>query len=100
FRMRLLTSLLVGATVVVAQTDNKCPTTDLACHDLLNSSQCISQVVDTKNPTKEALIQCVVHEGTASNLSGGAKYCRCPGCHTKPLNDVIQKFFPPPCSAY
>lgn len=54
----------------------KCSAKDLACHDLMNSSQCIAQVVDNKSRSmKEALVKCVMHEGTASPLSGEAKVC-------------------------
>ncbi|KAK4163746.1 hypothetical protein QBC43DRAFT_354195 [Cladorrhinum sp. PSN259] len=101
--MRLTTvTLSVCFALVASAQDAKqdpCPTTELACHDIMNSSQCIANVVDNKaaNP-KEALIQCVEHEGTASTLPGAAKFCRCPGCHTAPINAVISKLFPPPCA--
>lgn len=55
---------------------NGCPTTDLACHDIINSSQCIEQVVlegSIGSASKEALIKCVEYEGTASNLPGATK---------------------------
>jgi len=51
-----------------------CPTTELACHDIMNSSQCIANAVDSQQaPTKAALVACVEHEGTASSLPGAAK---------------------------
>ncbi|KAK4221359.1 hypothetical protein QBC38DRAFT_377270 [Podospora fimiseda] len=67
---------LAGATTQNSQQDG-CPGTELACHDIMNSSQCIANVVDNRvgNP-REALIECVVHEGTASNLPGASKVCR------------------------
>ncbi|KAK4032525.1 hypothetical protein C8A01DRAFT_20405 [Parachaetomium inaequale] len=124
FEIRLL-GVLLWLHGAVAQT-NQCPDTELACHDIMNSSQCISQVVlesnnATVSATKEAMIKCVEHEGTASNLPGAVKvsstlfyksptfhgqclddglgqFCRCPGCHTQPINDVIAKLFAPPCA--
>lgn len=54
---------------------NPCPGTDLACHDIMDSSQCIAQLVLQSNqpPTNEAMIKCVEHEGAASSLPGAAK---------------------------
>ena len=54
---------------------NDCQTTDLACHDIMNSSQCIEQVILEKSApvTKAALVKCVEHEGTASSLPGAVK---------------------------
>jgi type IV secretory pathway VirB10-like protein len=76
FDLRLLGNLLWlhGA---VAES-NQCPDTELACHDIMNSSQCISQaVLESGNApvsvTKEAMIKCVEHEGTASDLPGAVK---------------------------
>ena len=56
---------------------DECPKDEIACHDLLNGSQCIAEVVlqSTQEPTKEALLKCIVHEGTASNLPGEVKVC-------------------------
>jgi hypothetical protein len=61
---------------------NDCQTTDLACHDIMNSSQCIEQVILEKTDpvTKEALVKCVEHEGTASNLPGAVKVRDNPRC--------------------
>ncbi|KAK3990818.1 hypothetical protein QBC44DRAFT_368794 [Cladorrhinum sp. PSN332] len=69
-------TVVVGARPQDSQQDG-CPNTELACHDIMNSSQCIANVVDNRvaNP-KEALIKCVEHEGTASNLPGAAKVSR------------------------
>ncbi|KAK0719489.1 hypothetical protein B0H67DRAFT_486577 [Lasiosphaeris hirsuta] len=41
----------------------------------MNSSQCIEQIIlEHLSPlSKEALIKCVEHEGTASNLPGASK---------------------------
>ncbi|KAK5654886.1 hypothetical protein OQA88_6924 [Cercophora sp. LCS_1] len=73
FAIRLL-ALCLALVGVNAQAAEKCSAKDLACHDIMNSSQCIAQVVDNKaRLTKEALIKCVEHEGTASPLSGAAK---------------------------
>ena len=52
-----------------------CPRADLACHDVMNGSQCLAQVIidGRASMTREKVEQCVHHEGTASDLSGGAK---------------------------
>ncbi|KAF2261787.1 hypothetical protein CC78DRAFT_469461 [Lojkania enalia] len=41
----------------------------------MNSSQCIEQLIIEKlaPATKEALVQCVEYEGTATNLPGATK---------------------------
>lgn len=78
---------LVGLYVALAAGTNAqgskpegCPTTELACHDIMNSSQCIANVVDNqKTLTKAALVACVEHEGTASSLPGAAKASLCRG---------------------
>ncbi|KAK4108831.1 hypothetical protein N656DRAFT_832064 [Canariomyces notabilis] len=77
-----------------------CPKDELTCHDIMNASQCIEQIiVEGLSPvTREGLVKCVEHEGTASNLPGAVKYCRCPGCHTAQINAVIAEMFPPPCA--
>ncbi|KAK3389962.1 hypothetical protein B0H63DRAFT_538088 [Podospora didyma] len=55
--------------------EDKCPKNELACHDVMNSSQCIEQlVIENQAPlTKAAMVKCVEHEGTASNLPGATK---------------------------
>lgn len=52
-----------------------CPKDEYACLDVINSSQCIEQlVIERQAPaTKEALIKCVEYEGTATNLPGAVK---------------------------
>ncbi|KAK3324511.1 hypothetical protein B0T19DRAFT_231586 [Cercophora scortea] len=77
-----------------------CPLSDLACHDVIDSSQCIEQLVLEHNApiTKAALVKCVEYDGAASKLPGATKLCRCSGCHTQPINDEITQLFPPPCS--
>ncbi|KAK0717770.1 hypothetical protein B0T26DRAFT_645189 [Lasiosphaeria miniovina] len=54
-----------------------CPKDEIACHDIINGSQCLEQLIIEHNAplTKEAMIKCVVHEGTASSLPGGTKVC-------------------------
>lgn len=77
--MRLRISLLALGLVVVgldAQSiKDECPKGDYACLDVINSSQCIEQlVIEHLSPlTKEAMVKCVEYEGTASNLTGAAK---------------------------
>ncbi|KAK0649730.1 hypothetical protein B0T16DRAFT_389725 [Cercophora newfieldiana] len=77
-----------------------CPKNEVACHDVMNGSQCLAQIVNDNNPpiSAQALAKCVQHEGTASNLTGSTKLCRCPGCHTPAINAAISKYFPAPCS--
>ncbi len=67
--------LLTAITAQETEAEERCPQTDLACHDIMNSSQCIANVVIEARtpPTKEAFIKCVEHEGTASNLPGAQK---------------------------
>lgn len=70
-----LLSVLLGAYGVIADEIDQCPDTELACHDIMNSSQCIAQVaLNGDGPvSKEAMIKCVEYEGTSSNLPGAAK---------------------------
>ncbi|KAK4176040.1 hypothetical protein QBC36DRAFT_14717 [Triangularia setosa] len=74
FKMRC-SSFLLFSTIASAQAPNmQCPDSELACHDVMNSSQCIASILDNpREATKDALIQCVEHEGTASNLPGAQK---------------------------
>ncbi|KAH9909146.1 hypothetical protein F4778DRAFT_215291 [Xylariomycetidae sp. FL2044] len=77
-----------------------CPTDELACHDVMNSSQCIAQMIlDQAAPVdEEALLGCLEYEGAASDLPAATKYCLCSGCHTAAINEAIAEMFPPPCS--
>ncbi|KAK0667060.1 hypothetical protein QBC41DRAFT_211646, partial [Cercophora samala] len=64
------------STLASAQAPNtQCPDSELACHDVMNSSQCIAALIldNPQRVTKNALIQCVEHEGTASSLPGAQK---------------------------
>lgn len=63
---------LVGAALAV---EDKCPKTEVACIDVMNSSQCIEQIVlEHFQPlTAAALVKCVEYEGTASSLPGATK---------------------------
>jgi hypothetical protein len=72
--LRFLAVLTLSLRHVIAQA-NGCPTTDLACHDIINSSQCIEQQVLEGNGTvtKAGMIKCVEYEGTASSLPGAVK---------------------------
>jgi hypothetical protein len=110
----------MGASTQAVQ--DQCPKSEYACLDVINSSQCIEQLVLEKQApaTKEALIKCVEYEGTVTTLPGATKvrfkrnedfgtrreymliaaqqYCRCPGCHSATINAVIAEMFPPPCA--
>ncbi|KAK4213400.1 hypothetical protein QBC37DRAFT_400589 [Rhypophila decipiens] len=74
---------------------DKCPKDEIACLDIINSSQCIANVIIDGRPplTKANLAMCVEHEGTASSLPGAEKFCRCTGCHTAQINEAIIKTF-------
>lgn len=74
--INLLNALCLTSVGVSAQeVQDGCPKDELACHDIMNSSQCIEQlVIEELSPlTEEAMVKCVEHEGTASNLPGAAK---------------------------
>lgn len=105
---------------------DKCPKGDYDCLDVINSSQCLEQlVIEHLSPvTKEAMVKCVEYNGTATNTPGATKVsrrmqryiglnrymknirltnvrkqlCRCPGCHSAPINEKISELFPPPCA--
>ncbi|KXX82739.1 hypothetical protein MMYC01_200872 [Madurella mycetomatis] len=66
---------LASVSVSAQEVQDGCPKDELACHDIMNSSQCIEQLVlEGLSPlTEEAMLKCVEHEGTASNLPGAAK---------------------------
>jgi hypothetical protein len=70
-------ALLFAARTSVAQNQTRdgCPKDDYACIDVINSSQCIEQLVIEKLApvTKEALARCVEYEGTATKMPGAAK---------------------------
>jgi hypothetical protein len=65
--------LVMGATTQAVQ--DQCPKTEYACLDVINSSQCIEQLVLEKQApvTREALIKCVEYEGTVTTLPGATK---------------------------
>ncbi|KAK0612176.1 hypothetical protein B0T14DRAFT_342344 [Immersiella caudata] len=65
---------LAAASAQEAKADG-CPKDEVACHDVMNGSQCLAQVVNDNRPpiSAEALASCVQHEGTASNLPGAQK---------------------------
>jgi len=75
FGIDLLAVCLTLMCVNAQDQKDKCPKRDLACLDIINSSQCLGQLVlDHREPlTKEAMIKCVVTEGSASNLTGAGK---------------------------
>ena len=74
--MLFLYFLVCTAVGTAAQsTVDGCPKDEIACLDIINSSQCLEQVVlEKQSPvTKEALIKCVEYNGTASHLPGATK---------------------------
>lgn len=68
--------LCVAAMVAAQnQTRDGCPKDEYACIDVMNSSQCLEQLVIEKlaPATKEALVKCVEYEGTATKIPGASK---------------------------
>jgi len=74
----LLALVLAVAGVAAEEPHSKCDTKDFACHDVMNSSQCLAQLIYDKNAktTREALIKCVDTEGSASSLPGATRVSR------------------------
>ncbi|KAF2475958.1 uncharacterized protein BDR25DRAFT_350245 [Lindgomyces ingoldianus] len=81
FGIDLLLLCFAFVSVNTEAVQDKCPKTEYACLDVINSSQCIEQlVIERLAPvTKEAMVKCVEYEGTVTNLPGATKFCRCPG---------------------
>ncbi|KAI6089467.1 hypothetical protein F4821DRAFT_231100 [Hypoxylon rubiginosum] len=76
--MRSTTSLrvlwLAFAYANAQTTARSCPTEELACHDIMNSSQCIAQsILGVASPSKDALLKCLEYEGAASALPPATK---------------------------
>jgi hypothetical protein len=71
----LLTLCFAFAGVNAQEAQDKCPKNEYACLDVINSSQCISQlVIQRLSPlTREAMIKCVDTEDVASNLPAATK---------------------------
>ncbi|KAF1960637.1 hypothetical protein CC80DRAFT_488928 [Byssothecium circinans] len=92
--------IVFACTLAQQSAPDGCPKDEYACLDVINSSQCIAQQVleNMGNLTKESMVKCLEYPGTASDLPGATKYCRCPGCHTPPINKIITEMFPLPCA--
>ena len=75
FHVNLLALCLALICVDAQATQDKCPKQNYACLDVINSSQCIEQLVlEHRAPlTKDAMVQCVEYPGTASDLPGATK---------------------------
>lgn len=73
--MRFGTTLLSLCFVLVGALEDGCPKDEYACLDVINSSQCIEQLVIEKQApaTKEAMAKCVETEGVVSTLPGATK---------------------------
>ncbi|CAG8959874.1 hypothetical protein HYFRA_00013146 [Hymenoscyphus fraxineus] len=73
-RFRNLMSLFCHLVPILALSDG-CPKNEVACLDVMNSSQCIEQLIleNSAPVTKEALVNCIVNEGSASDLPGETK---------------------------
>jgi hypothetical protein len=76
FKTVALSLLLVAGTVMAQnQTRDGCPKDEYACIDVINSSQCIEQLVIEKlaPATRETLAKCVEYEGTVTKIPGASK---------------------------
>jgi hypothetical protein len=64
-------------TLVLATDQDLCPKNEYACLDIINSSQCLAQLVLQKSAplTRENMIKCIDYEGVASTLSPAEKVC-------------------------
>ncbi|KAF2441693.1 hypothetical protein P171DRAFT_488140 [Karstenula rhodostoma CBS 690.94] len=75
--MHLFLALVVAlfSLAATATAQDLCPKDEYACLDIINSSQCLAQLViqPTSPPTKENMIKCVETEGVASSLPGAQK---------------------------
>ncbi|KAH7113259.1 hypothetical protein B0J11DRAFT_511488 [Dendryphion nanum] len=92
-----LNFLVLCLAFVSTKAEEKCPTDNLACHDVINSSLCLSQQA-SRNGTAESMAACVQYDNGMSTLPGKTKLCQCPGCHSAYINAAIEKLFPKPCS--
>jgi len=75
FGIELLALYLWLVGVNAQDRQDECPKNDYACLDVINSSQCIEQLVlEHLAPlTKDAMVKCVEYEGVASSLPGATK---------------------------
>jgi hypothetical protein len=73
FELHIL-ALCLSLLSVKAQnaTVDKCPKTDHACTDVINSSLCLSQGA-AANASASTMAACVQYDGGASNLPGAVK---------------------------
>lgn len=77
FEPYILSLCFVVASAAAQNITDGCPKGSLACMDVINSSQCIEQIIiEKRSPvTADALVKCVVFEGASSNLTGAGKVC-------------------------
>ncbi|CAG8978559.1 hypothetical protein HYALB_00012433 [Hymenoscyphus albidus] len=89
-RPRKLFSLICHFVPILALSDG-CPKNEVACLDVMNSSQCIEQLIleGSAPVTKEALVKCVVNEGSASDLPGETKLYSPPFCRQLQDNTTL-----------
>ncbi|TVY75675.1 hypothetical protein LSUE1_G005181, partial [Lachnellula suecica] len=77
FKLLAFSFVLAGASVHALQKalQDGCPKDEYACQDIINSSQCIEQLVlENLAPlTKEAMVKCVVFQDSVTNITGEAK---------------------------
>jgi hypothetical protein len=73
--IQLLALCLAALGVNSQQVKDGCPKDEYACLDVINSSQCLGQLVE-QNSNKvnaDSLAKCVVYDGTVTSLPGGTK---------------------------
>lgn len=61
-----------------AQLKDGCPKNNVACLDIINSSQCLEELVIGNNTpaTAAAMINCIDTDASSSNLPGATKVCK------------------------
>lgn len=67
----IVTLITLTSVLAVSAEQDLCPKNEYACLDIINSSQCLAQIVLQKTAplTKENLVKCIDYEGVASTLS-------------------------------
>jgi hypothetical protein len=66
---------LLGANAEFAEFQDGCPKGNIACLDIINSSQCLEQLVigNSTPATAAAMVACIDTEASSSKLPGATK---------------------------
>jgi hypothetical protein len=77
--MHCKTYLLVLCLALVGvQAEEKCPTTEYACHDVIDSSRCLMEtLLNPGGGNATTIAQCVEYAGSMSDLPGATKVSEC-----------------------